>query len=101
MMVFISAKILAVDISFLADLLRDNGCSYPIQILIPPSGIPVGNASEHRAMCAFMLAIFCRGFHRGQVVCSPPNVMGACLAYLGDENLLRRKRACLFVTILA
>jgi len=94
-MVFIWARILAVDASCQADLLKDNGYSYFIQILSPASGIPVGNASEHRAMCAFILAMFCRGFHQGQVVCMPPNVMGACLAHLGDENPLLRQWACL------
>lgn len=94
-MVFIWARILAVDSSCQADLLKDNGYSYFIQILSPASGIPVGNASEHRAMCAFILAMFCRGFHQGQVVCMPPNVMSACLAHLGDENPLLRQWACL------
>jgi len=94
-MVFIWARILAVDASCRAYLLKDNGYSYFIQILSPASGIPVGNASEHRAMCAFILSMFCRGFHQGQVVCMPPNVMGACLAHLGDENPLLRQWACL------
>ncbi|KAH8148186.1 uncharacterized protein LAJ45_07638 [Morchella importuna] len=94
-MVFIWARILAVDASCQADLLKDNGYSYFIQILSPASGIPVGNASEHRAMCAFILAMFCRGFHQGQVVCMPPNVMSACLAHLGDDNPLLRQWACL------
>lgn len=94
-MVFIWARILAVDPSCQTDLLKDNGYSYFVQILSPASGIPVGNASEHRAMCAFILAMFCRGFHQGQVVCMPPNVMGACLAHLADENPLLRQWACL------
>lgn len=97
-MVFIWARILAVDSSCQADLLKDNGYSYFVQILSPQSGIPVGNASEHRAMCAFILAMFCRGFSQGRVVCAPPGVMNACLAHLGDENPLLRQWACLCIS---
>ncbi|KAI5779073.1 putative TORC1 growth control complex subunit Kog1 [Geopyxis carbonaria] len=97
-MVFIWARILAVDSSCQQDLLKDNGYSYFIQILSPASGIPVGNASEHRAMCAFILAMFCRGFKQGQVVCAPPGVLNACLAHLGDENPLLRQWACLCIS---
>ncbi|KAA8914605.1 raptor N-terminal caspase like domain-containing protein [Sphaerosporella brunnea] len=97
-MVFIWARILAVDASCQADLLKDNGYSYFVQILSPQSGIPVGNASEHRAMCAFILAMFCRNFPQGRVVCAPPGVMNACLAHLGDENPLLRQWACLCIS---
>lgn len=97
-MVFIWARILAVDPSCQQDLLKDNGYSYFIQILSPTSGIPVGNASEHRAMCAFILAMFCRGFRQGQVVCGPSGVMNGCLAHMGDENPLLRQWACLCIS---
>jgi regulator-associated protein of mTOR len=97
-MVFIWARILAVDSSCQADLLKDNGYSYFVQILSPISGIPVGNASEHRAMCAFILAMFCRRFNQGRAVCAPPGVMNACLAHLGDENPLLRQWACLCIS---
>ncbi|KAL7272939.1 Target of rapamycin complex 1 subunit kog1 [Rhizina undulata] len=97
-MVFIWARILAVDASCQADLLKDNGYSYFVQILSPASGIPVGNASEHRAMCAFILAMFCRNFPQGKLVCMPPGVMNACLAHLGDENPLLRQWACLCIS---
>ncbi|KAI5801373.1 raptor N-terminal caspase like domain-containing protein [Peziza echinospora] len=95
-MVFIWARILAVDSSCQSDLLKDNGYQYFIQILSPASGIPVGNVSEHRAMCAFILTMFCKDFHQGQVVCMAPGVMGACLAHLGEsDNPLLRQWACL------
>jgi len=97
-MVFIWARILAVDSSCQTDLLKDNGYSYFVQILSPASGIPVGNASEHRAMCAFILAMFCRNFPQGRVVCAPPGVMNACLAHLADENPLLRQWACLCIS---
>lgn len=95
-MVFIWARILAVDTSCQSDLLKDNGYQYFIQILSPSSGIPVGNVSEHRAMCAFILSMFCKDFHQGQVVCMNLGVMNACLAHLGEsDNPLLRQWACL------
>lgn len=97
-MVFIWARILAVDPTCQQDLLKDNGYSYFIQILSPTSGIPVGNASEHRAMCAFILSMFCRGFRQGQVVCGPSGVMVGCLAHMSDENPLLRQWACLCIS---
>ncbi|KAH0543073.1 hypothetical protein FGG08_002586 [Glutinoglossum americanum] len=98
-MVFIWARILAVDQSCQTDLLKDNGYSYFVQILSPTSGIPIANASEHRAMCAFIIAMFCKGFHQGQVVCMGPVVIGACLAHLGDvDNPLLRQWACLCIS---
>ncbi|KAI5786219.1 raptor N-terminal caspase like domain-containing protein [Pyronema domesticum] len=97
-MVFIWARILAVDSSCQADLLKDNGYSYFVSILSPQSGIPVGNASEHRAMCAFILAMFCRNFSQGRAVCAPPGVMSSCLAHLNDDNPLLRQWACLCIS---
>ncbi|TGZ82850.1 hypothetical protein EX30DRAFT_354182 [Ascodesmis nigricans] len=97
-MVFIWARILAVDSSCQQDLIKDNGYSYFVSILNPQSGIPVGNASEHRAMCAFILAMFCRNFPQGQAVCVSPGVLGSCLAHLGDENPLLRQWACLCIS---
>ncbi|KAI9817705.1 MAG: hypothetical protein M1832_004599 [Thelocarpon impressellum] len=97
-MVFIWARILAVDQSCQGDLLKDSGYQYFVQILNPASGIPIANASEHRAMCAFIIAMFCKDFHQGQVVCMDPVVMTSCLAHLGDvDNLLLRQWACLCI----
>lgn len=64
-MVFIWARILAVDQSCQADLLKDNGYQYFINIFNPNTGIPIQNASEHRAMCAFIIAMFCKDYNQG------------------------------------
>src|SRR6185369_12185938 len=58
-LVFIWARILAVDGSCQQDLLRDNGYTYFVNILSPSSMLNIQNESEHRAMCSFILAIFC------------------------------------------
>lgn len=98
-LVFIWARILAVDDTCQSDLLKDNGYSYFVQILLPNSGIPISNVSEHRAMCAFILAIFCRGFKQGQVACSSTTVLSACLVHLEElDNPLLRQWACLCIS---
>jgi regulatory associated protein of mTOR len=67
-MVFIWARIMAVDYTVQSDLLKDSGIQYFISILDPNSQIPIGNASEHRAMCAFIIAIFCKNYPQGQIL---------------------------------
>ena len=100
-MVFIWARIMAVDHTVQNDLLKDNGIHYFISILSPTSGIPVGNASEHRAMCAFIVAVFCKNFPQGQMVCVSPDLFDACLKNLNDaENPLLRQWSCLCLSML-
>lgn len=131
-MVFIWARILAVDQSCQMDLLKDNGYQYFIAILnptagaevfqffkwidgpggidwrvlclsadLPAPGIPIGNVSEHRAMCAFIIAMFCKGFQQGQVVCLSPELIESCLGHLNDlQNPLLRQWSCLCISML-
>jgi len=125
-MVFIWARILAVDQSCQMDLLKDNGYQYFIAILNPSagkknialklcqtdrshprvrtnnlSGIPIGNVSEHRAMCAFIIAMFCKDFQQGQVVCLSPELIESCLGHLNDlQNPLLRQWSCLCISML-
>ncbi|KAJ5891175.1 Target of rapamycin complex 1 subunit mip1 [Penicillium subrubescens] len=100
-MVFIWARIMAVDNGVQVDLLKDNGIHYFISILNPSSPIPVGNASEHRAMCAFIVSIFCRNYPQGQNVCLSADLFDSCLSHLGDvENPLLRQWSCLCLSML-
>ncbi|KAJ5608878.1 hypothetical protein N7528_009445 [Penicillium herquei] len=100
-MVFIWARIMAVDYTVQNDLLKDNGIHYFISILNPSSPIPVGNASEHRAMCAFIVSIFCKGYPQGQNVCLSGELFDSCLKHLGDvENPLLRQWSCLCLSML-
>ena len=96
-MVFIWARILAVDQGCQEDLLKDNGYQYFISILSPGTGIPVGNASEHRAMCAFIITMFCRGYKQAQRVCLSASVIKSCLMHLTDEHPLLRQWASLCI----
>ena len=101
-MIFIWARIVAVDANAVqVDLLKDSGYQYFTKILLPESGIPVGNATEHKAMSAFVIAMFCRGFPQGQQVCLSPDLIDACIGYLQDpENPLLRQWSCLCISML-
>lgn len=100
-MVFIWARIMAVDYTVQSDLLKDNGIHYFISIMNPRSDIPVGNASEHRAMCAFIVATFCKRYPPGQTVCLLPELFNACLLNITEpENPLLRQWSCLCMSML-
>jgi regulator-associated protein of mTOR len=98
-MVFIWTRVLAVDISCQPDLIKDSGYNYFAAILKPSEGLPVVNSDEHKAMCAFVLAMLCKGYKPGQVVCNQTDVMTFCLTHLSnDENVLLRQWACLCIS---
>lgn len=98
-MVFIWTRVLAVDISCQPDLIKDSGYSYFLSILRPSEGLPVVDSDEHKAMCAFILAMLCKGYRPGQVVCNQTDVMTYCLAHLrNDKKFLLRQWACLCIS---
>ena len=100
-MVFIWARIMAVDNSVQLDLLKDNGIHYFISIMSPHSELPVPNSSEHRAMCAFIISIFCKNYPRGQTVCLLPDLFQSCLHNMDEpENPLLRQWSCLCLSTL-
>lgn len=97
-LVFIWCKILAVDRSCQGDLLKDEGFTYFVNILAIENAdvLPhMPNISEHRAMCAFILANFCRGFPSGQIACYKADLLGSILPHLSDADPLLRQWACL------
>ena len=100
-MVFIWARILAVDHTVQTELLKDNGIHYFSSIMDPSSDIQVVNASEHRAMCAFIIAIFCKGFQQGQKVSATRTLFDIVLRNLEDDtNPLLRQWSCLLLSML-
>ena len=100
-MVFIWARIMAVDSSVQVDLLKDNGIHYFISIMNPHSELPVTNASEHRAMCSFIVAVFCKNYPQGQTVCLIPDLFTACTLNMKEpENPLLRQWSCLCLSML-
>ena len=100
-MIFIWARILAVDGACQADLIKDNGYQYFLTMLNPQASLPVENASEHRAMSAFIVAMFCRNFRQGQNVCLSPELIEMCIGHLRDaNNPLLRQWSCLCISML-
>ncbi|WFD33516.1 Target of rapamycin complex 1 subunit kog1 [Malassezia cuniculi] len=104
-LIYIWARILAVDRSCQVDLLRDNGYVYFANVLSPFAGsggtwapsaaLPLPNISEHRAMCAFILSVFCQDFPAGQEACLETDAMEACLEHLEDDDYLLRQWSAL------
>jgi regulator-associated protein of mTOR len=98
-MVFIWTRVLAVDISCQQDLIKDSGYNYFASILKPHEGLPVVDVEEHKAMCAFILAMLCKNHKPGQMVCNSTDIMTYCLALLGkSENPLLRQWASLCIS---
>lgn len=99
-LVFIWAKLLAVDPSCQNDLLKDNGYLYFIGIL-GMSDLNLGsvaNSSEHRAMCAFVLSVFCRNFLGGQHACLKNGLLQSVVPHLKDHDPLLRQWSCVCLT---
>lgn len=95
-MVFIWTRVLAVDISCQQDLIKDNGYDYFVKILKPAEQLCVSNSDEHKAMCAFILAMLCKNYKPGQAICTQTDIMLYCLLYLQNkENPLLRQWSCL------
>lgn len=98
-MVFIWTRVLAVDISCQPDLIKDSGYNYFATILNPTEPLPVLNTEEHKAMCAFVLGMLCKGYKPGQVVCNQTDVMTYCLTHLQNKkSTLLRQWACLCIS---
>jgi len=97
-LVFIWARILAVDKSCQGDLLKDHveGYAYFINILAPNNAmLTIPHVSEHRAMSAFILSVFCHNYKIGQQHCLRANVINACLEHVTDPDPLLRQWVCL------
>ncbi|KAI0138120.1 raptor N-terminal caspase like domain-containing protein [Hypoxylon sp. NC0597] len=98
-MVFIWTRVLAVDVSCQPDLIKDSGYNYFASILNPSEVLAVVNSDEHKAMCAFVLSMLCKGYRPGQAVCNQSHIMTYCLAHLrNEENVLLRQWACLCIS---
>ncbi|XP_071961463.1 regulatory-associated protein of mTOR-like isoform X2 [Antedon mediterranea] len=86
LLVFIWAKILAVDRSCQADLVKDHGHKYFLSVLADPF-MP----AEHRTMAAFVLAMIVHDYRNGQEAALQGNVIAICLEQLTDSHPLLRQ----------
>lgn len=76
-LVFIWTKILALDASCQADLVKDGGHAYFARFLDTPN-----TPSEERAMAAFVLTAVCDNHKKGQQACASSGVLRICLQHL-------------------
>lgn len=90
LLVFIWAKILAVDSSCQADLVRDGGHKYFLSVLQDTS-----MASEHRTLATFVLASIVNNYPLGQEAALQGSLVSICLEQLNDSNPLLRQWLCL------
>jgi regulator-associated protein of mTOR len=80
-LVFIWAKILAVDKDCQSDLVKDGGYKYFISVLSDTS-----IQYEYRTMAAFILSAINNNYPKGQEVCLKGNVISICLSQLDEPN---------------
>ncbi|KAK3335431.1 raptor N-terminal caspase like domain-containing protein [Cercophora scortea] len=101
-MVFIWTRVLAVDISCQQDLIKDSGYNYFAAIMKPQESFPVVGEEvrdEHKAMCAFILAMLCKNYKPGQIVCNSTDIMTYCLLHItNNDNALLRQWSCLCIS---
>ncbi|CCM02264.1 uncharacterized protein FIBRA_04347 [Fibroporia radiculosa] len=99
-LIFIWARIFAVNPSCQVDLYGNQGYKYFANVLAgrddsSHGGIP--NSSEHKAMCAFVLSAIARDYPHGQNACWREQVFDACYDALGDGDFLLRQWSALCV----
>lgn len=80
LLVFIWAKILAVDVTCQVDLVCDQGQKYFLNVLQDPS-----ISSEYRTLAAFVLASIVHNFPLGQANALQGSLLSICLVQICDE----------------
>lgn len=99
-LIFIWARILAVDPTCQVDLYNSQGYKYFANVLaIPddPRQAPIPNSSEHKAMCAFILSAIARDYPSGQRACWSEHVFDACYDRLEEGDFLLRQWCALCI----
>jgi regulator-associated protein of mTOR len=109
LLIFIWARILGVFRACQDDLIRvaapvpagrqvEPPFVYFVRALDPAANVLlIPNVSEHRAMCAFILAILCRDHRAGQLACLDWSVLDLCLQHLADIDPLLRQWSALCI----
>lgn len=99
-LIFIWARILAVDPSVQADLYNTMGYKYFANVLAvqeDPNHLVLPNSSEHKAMCAFILSAIARDFPQGQNACWRERVFDNCFERLEEGDFLLRQWSALCI----
>ncbi|RDX50537.1 hypothetical protein OH76DRAFT_1512681 [Lentinus brumalis] len=99
-LIFIWARISAVDPSCQVDLYNNQGYKYFASALVgqddPRQGV-FPNGSEHKAMCAFILSTIARDYAHGQNACWRERVFDACFDHLDEGDFLLRQWSALCI----
>ncbi|KAJ7511862.1 hypothetical protein B0H11DRAFT_2268846 [Mycena galericulata] len=96
-LIFIWARILAVDPTVQVDLVNTNGYKYFANILGARDEPALPNSSEHKAMCSFILAAASRDYPQGQDACVHARVFDYCYDKLDDPDFLLRQWSALCI----
>ncbi|KAK2464771.1 hypothetical protein APHAL10511_003189 [Amanita phalloides] len=96
-LIFIWARILAVDPSVQADLYNTQGYKYFSGVLGMKNDDVLPNSSEHKAMCSFILAAISRDFLLGQSACWHERVFDSCYDRLDEPDFLLRQWTALCI----
>ena len=96
-LIFIWARILAVDSSVQTDLYNTGGYKYFSNVLGLKNEDALPNSSEHKAMCSFILASICRDFPHGQAACWTERVFDNCYDRLEEHDFLLRQWTALCI----
>ncbi|XP_076441319.1 regulatory-associated protein of mTOR-like isoform X2 [Babylonia areolata] len=82
LLVFLWAKIMAVDGTCQIELVKDMGHRYFLNVLNDQQGM----SPEHRTMAAFILAVTMNSFRLGQENCMQSSLISTCLEQLHDSS---------------
>lgn len=99
-LIFIVARILAVDPSCQEDIYHGQGYKYFANVLgvtEDPRYLLIPNASEHKAMCAFILSAVARDYPLGQTACYRERVFEYCYDRLDEDDFLLRQWSALCI----
>ena len=96
-LIFIWARILAVDPTVQVDLLNTQGYKYFASVLSLKNDEVLPNGSEHKAMCSFILAAIARDFAHGQQACWSERVFDNCYDRLEEPDFLLRQWTALCI----
>ncbi|KAI0931160.1 hypothetical protein AcV5_005293 [Taiwanofungus camphoratus] len=99
-LIFIWARIFAVDPTCQVDLYNNQGYMYFANVLAvqdDPQHASIPNSSEHKAMCAFILSAIARDYPRGQNACWREHVFDSCYKRLNDGDFLLRQWSALCI----
>ncbi|TFY81020.1 hypothetical protein EWM64_g2987 [Hericium alpestre] len=99
-LIFIWARILAVDHTCQVELHNNQGYRYFANVLNvndDPQHVAIPNSSEHKAMCAFILSAIARDFPAGQMAVYREKVFHSCFERLDESDFLLRQWSALCI----